>query len=326
LKVAIRIPSESVRLPPGSEREQEVSTGGNGGIPPSLYVAPILLTITFVIDSTPFYLMQDHGEGERLPLRQGCVVLSRLEGGRSMIRALAPSVKFVLSGEEVYKIDGRARAVKPGRFLLVEAGTEFEVSTPRPDETVGLCVYLGATAPPDRERGPLGRVIEGCGAEPLAPLLSRYARLLAARPDSGPALASKIVQQVTAGTEDYLSTFASRLERLSCLKRSTRIETLQRIERARAFIHDHQDKPLTLDEIAARAALSRFHLSRSFAEVHGLPPLAYHRRLRLEGAARLLRQGAASPTDLAESLGYASLSAFTRAFRQAYGVPPSRAQ
>ena len=300
--------------------------GGNGGNPPSLYVASILLTITFVIDSTPFYLMSDHGEGERLPLRHGCVVLSRLEGGRSMVRALAPSVKFVLSGEEVYKIDGRARAVKPGRFLLVEAGTQFEVSTPRPDETVGLCVYLGVSAPAAADRGPLGRVIEGCGAEPLAPLLSRYARLLAARPEAGAGLASKIVQQVTAGAEDYLSTFASRLERLSSLKRSTRIETLQRIERARAFIHDHQDRALTLDDIAARAALSRFHLSRSFAEVHGLPPLAYHRRLRLEAAARLLRDGAASPTELADRLGYASLSAFTRAFRQAYGVPPSRAQ
>src|SRR4051812_7553757 len=270
--------------------------------------------------------MSDHGEGERLPLRHGCVVLSRVGGGRSTVRALAPSVKFVLQGEEVYKIDGRSRAVRPGRFLLVEAGTEFEVSTPRPDETVGLCVYLGVAPAPAVERGPLGPVIEGCGAEPLAPLLARYARLLAARPDTGFALASKIVQQVTAGAEDYLSTFASRLERLSSLKRSTRVETLQRIERARAYIHDHEDRILNLDEIAGQAALSRFHLSRSFAEVHGLPPLAYHRRLRLDGAARLLREGAASPTELSERLGYASLSAFTRAFRQAYGVPPSRAQ
>jgi len=289
-------------------------------------VASILLAITIVIDSTPFYQIMQHGEGERLPLQRGCVVLSRLPGGRSAIRALAPSVKFVLEGEEVYKIDGRTRALRPGRFLLVEAGSEFEVTTPRPDETVGLCVYLGVAPSPAAEREPLGRVIEGCAAEPLAPLLQRYARLLSARPDKGAALAPKIVQQVTAGAEDYLSTFAGRLERLSSLKRSTRIETLQRIERARAFIHDRQDRPLTLDDVASQAALSRFHLSRSFAEVHGLPPLAYHRRLRLDGAARLLRDGAASPTELAERLGYASLSAFTRAFRQAYGVPPSRAQ
>lgn len=279
-----------------------------------------------MISSTPFFQIAQHGEGERLPLRRGCVVLSRLPGGRSAIRALAPSVKFVLSGEEIYKIDGRTRALRPGRFLLVEAGSEFEVTTPRPDETVGLCVYLGVAPAPAGDREPLGRVIEGSAAEPLAPLLARYARLLAARPEAGPTLAAKIVQQVGAGAEDYLSTFASRLERLSSLKRSTRIETLQRIERARAFVHDHQDRPLSLDEIAGQAALSRFHLSRSFAEVHGLPPLAYHRRLRLDRAARLLKDGTASPTELSERLGYASLSAFTRAFRQAYGVPPSRAQ
>jgi AraC-like DNA-binding protein len=278
-----------------------------------------------VIDSTPFFLMQRHGEGSRLPLRRGCVVLSRLDGGRSSIRALAPSVKFVLAGEEVYKIDGRTRALRPGQFLMVEAGSEFEVLTPRPDKTIGLCVYLGVSPAASPERQPLGRVIEGTRAEPLSPLLGRYARLLAQRPEAGPSLAASIVQQVSVGAEDYLSTFANRLERLGSLKRSTRIETLQRVERARAFIHDQSERPVSLDEIAGEAALSRFHLTRSFAEVHGLPPLAYHRRLRLDSAARLLKEGAASPTQLAERLGYASLSAFTRAFRQAFGVPPSRA-
>lgn len=275
---------------------------------------------------TPFFLMSQHGEGSRLPLRRGCVVLSRLDGGRSSIRALAPSVKFVLSGEEIYRIDGRTRALRPGQFLLVEAGSEFEVRTPRPDRTIGLCVYLGASQLPVAARDGLGRVLEGSSADPLSPILSRYARLLASRPEAGEALAPRIVQEVTIGAEDYVSTFANRLERLKSLKRSTRIETLQRVERARAFIHRHADRPLTLEEVAADAALSRFHLSRSFAEVHGMPPLGYHRRLRLDEAARLLKACAASPTELAERLGYGSLSAFTRAFRQTFGVPPSRAR
>jgi AraC-like DNA-binding protein len=275
---------------------------------------------------TPFFLMSQHGEGTRLPLRRGCVVLSRLEGGRSAVRALAPSVKFVLTGEEIYRIDGRTRALRPGQFLMVEAGAELEVTTPRPDRTVGLCVYLGVSPCEAASRESLGRVIEGSAAEPLSPLLSRYARLLAVRPEAGQALAPRIVQEVTIGAEDYLSTFATRLERLKSLKRSTRVETLQRVERARAFIHASADRPLTLDEVAGAAALSRFHLTRSFAEVHGVPPLAYHRRLRLDAAARLLRTGAASPTELSDRLGYASLSAFTRAFRQTYGIPPSRAR
>jgi AraC-like DNA-binding protein len=277
---------------------------------------------------TPFIPMHGHGEGCREPLKSGCVVLSRLPGGRSSIRALAPSLKYVLHGEEVYHIDGRTRCVRAGEFLLVEAGTDFEVRTARPEETVGLCVYLGVThgSPAARETLELGRVINGSPVEPLAGLLGHYARLLAARPAAGPSLARRIVQEATIGAEDYLATFANRLERLGSLKRSTRIETLQRVERARCFIHAHSGRTITLEEIAAEAALSRFHLTRSFAEVHGLPPLAYHRRLRLEAAAQLLKREAASATEVAEQLGYGSLSAFTRAFRQAFGVPPSQAR
>ena len=278
---------------------------------------------------TPFIQVSEHGEGLRRPLRRGSVVLSKLPGGRSAIRALAPSVKYVLRGEEVYRIDGRTRCVRAGEFLLVEAGSEFEVRTPRPDETVGLCVYLGvgeggtATV---RSPGELDRVINGSPIDPLAGMLGRYARLLSQRPQAGPALARRIVQEVTIGAEDYLSSFANRLERLGSLKRSTRIETLHRVERARCFIHSGADRSVTLEEIASEAALSRFHLTRSFADVFGLPPLAYHRRLRLDTAARRLRRDEVSATELAGQLGYGSLSAFTRAFRQHFGVPPSQAR
>jgi AraC family transcriptional regulator len=277
---------------------------------------------------TPFHHIRRHGEGSRLALRHGTVVLSRLEGGRSALRAFAPSVKYVLQGEEVYRIDGRTRCVRPGEFLLVEAGAEFEVRTPRPDDTLGLCVYLGAGEPsPGRdELLGIGRVIGGSPIDPLAGLLGRYARLLAARPAAGPALARRIVHEVTAGAEDYLAAFAQRLERLGSVKRSTRVETLQRIERARSFIHARAGRSVTLGEIASHAALSRFHLTRSFTEAFGLPPLAYHRRLRLDAAARLLKADAASATAIAEQLGYGSLSAFTRAFRHNFGVPPSRAR
>jgi AraC-like DNA-binding protein len=226
----------------------------------------------------------------------------------------------------VYSIDGRTRAVRPGQFLLVEAGSDLEARTPPSDKTVGLCVYLGASLAPEADRGALGRVIEGSAAEPLAALLGRYAALLARKPQAGEALAARIVDEVTVAAEDFVSSFCNRLDRLGSLKRSTRIETLQRVERARAFIHANTDRALSLDSIAAAAALSRFHLSRSFASVHGLPPLAYHRRLRLDVAAQLLKAEAASASELAGRLGYGSLSAFTRAFRQAYGVPPSGAR
>jgi AraC-like DNA-binding protein len=280
-------------------------------------------------DPTPFIHLSSHGEGIRQPLTSGTVVLSRLGAGRSRLRALAPSVKYVLEGEEVYLIEGRTRRLRAGEFMLVEAGVEFEARMTASDSAIGLCVYLpvedggaaAASAPLGR-----GRAIAGSRIDPLASLLGHYARVLAERPALGPALARRLVHEATVGVEDYLAAFSMRLERLHSVKRATRVETLQRVERARCFIHDNAGRALTLDEVAGEAALSRFHLTRSFAEVFGLPPLAYHRRLRLEVAARLLRSGGESATGVAERLGYGSLSAFTRAFRQNFGVPPGQAR
>ena len=276
---------------------------------------------------TPFFLMSAHGEAVRLPLASGTVILSRLPSGRSRIRAEAPSIKYVLEGEATYDIEGRTRRLRSGEFMLVDAGVEVEARTARPEETVGLCIYLGAAAAPSAG-APLacGRAIAGNRNDPLAALLGHYARLLAARPGDGPALARRIVREATVGAENHLAAFASRLDRLASVKQSTRVETLQRIERARAFIHEGADRPVSLEEVAGHAALSRFHLTRSFTQVFGLPPLAYHRRLRLEAAARLLKSDSTTPSELAEQLGYASLSAFTRAFRHNFGVPPSRAK
>jgi AraC-like DNA-binding protein len=163
----------------------------------------------------------------------------------------------------------------------------------------------------------------GSADEPLAALLARYAAALAAQPDAGHSLARRIVREVGARTDSFLCDFRGRLDRMSSAKLSTRVETLQRLERARSFIHEHRGRPLALDEIAAHAALSRFHLTRSFAEAYGAPPLLYHRTLRLEAAAERIRGGWTSPTQAAEELGYASLSAFTRAFRHKFGIPPS---
>jgi len=275
-----------------------------------------------------FSLMLAHGEGSRLPRPGGFVVLSRLAGGRSQIRALAPSVKFVLQGEEVYEIDGRTRRIRPGEFLLVDAGAEIEVTTPRNAETIGLCVYFGGEAgTPLAEPGrrPLNpRAVNGSTLDPLAGLLESHARALAGRPEAGVDLAPSIVAAAERATEAYLSAWDNRLARLGSLKHSTRVETLQRLERARAFLHANAGRIVTLEEVAAHAALSRFHLTRSFAEAFGVPPLAYHRNLRLDSAARLIAEEGVPATVIAEQLGYASLSAFSRAFRQKFGVPPSR--
>jgi AraC family transcriptional regulator len=76
-------------------------------------------------------------------------------------------------------------------------------------------------------------------------------------------------------------------------------------------------------ELARRAHLSRFHFDRVSAAILGESPAAFRRRLLLERAGYELTHGA-SATDAAFGAGYGSLEAFSRAFRLAYGVAPSR--
>jgi AraC family transcriptional regulator len=83
------------------------------------------------------------------------------------------------------------------------------------------------------------------------------------------------------------------------------------------------DEALDLAVIAKNAALSPFHFHRIFRGMIGETPLEMHRRLRLERAARQLLATDAAITTIAFDAGYETHEAFTRAFRQAYGISPS---
>jgi AraC family transcriptional regulator len=83
------------------------------------------------------------------------------------------------------------------------------------------------------------------------------------------------------------------------------------------------DEPQDGRALARRAHFSRDHLDRLLAAATGETPAALRRRLLLERAAWQLRTGAATPSEAAPAAGYGSLAAFSRAFKAAYGTPPS---
>src|SRR3982074_2293585 len=88
------------------------------------------------------------------------------------------------------------------------------------------------------------------------------------------------------------------------------------------FIESHLADALTLDEVAAIAGVSRFHLVRAFAAATGFSVMRYVRARRLSEAARALAGGAPDILTLALDADYGSHEAFTRAFRHHFGVTP----
>ena len=93
-------------------------------------------------------------------------------------------------------------------------------------------------------------------------------------------------------------------------------------QKALWYIESHLADPLTLEQIAVIGGVSRFHMVRAFAAATGLSVMRYVRTRRLSEAARALAGGAPDILNLALDADYGSHEAFTRAFRDHFGVTP----
>ena len=89
------------------------------------------------------------------------------------------------------------------------------------------------------------------------------------------------------------------------------------------YMHDHLDQDITLDDLAAVAHVSKYHLIRTFKARTGFPPHTYLQQLRLRRASSLLGQTSASVAQVARESGYRSASQFAAAFRRHYGQSPA---
>jgi AraC-like DNA-binding protein len=105
-------------------------------------------------------------------------------------------------------------------------------------------------------------------------------------------------------------------ERIDCVKPATRVQLLRRLLLAADFIASRHDEPISLDEMARAASLSRFHFVRLFSLVHGETPHAFLRRKRTTVARRHLAVGGAC-SEAASRAGFGSRSALFRNLRKA---------
>ncbi|MEW6340577.1 MAG: AraC family transcriptional regulator [Paraburkholderia sp.] len=95
----------------------------------------------------------------------------------------------------------------------------------------------------------------------------------------------------------------------------------QKMARVRDYIAARFARDIPIDELAAVASLSRYHLIRAFRKEYGLPPHAYANQLRLIAAKQLLVAGR-SAVDAAASAGFYDQSHLNRVFKRAYGITP----
>jgi AraC-like DNA-binding protein len=251
------------------------------------------------------------------------VIFSEISKSDYIVGSSPFSLNFVLEGEECYEVGGETFRVRPGQFLLLEAGTHFRVTFPKRTITRALCLclpgsfrrYGGAT-----EQG--GIVLSGTTTG-LGRRLRASAAAVAADPRIGPTIADALA----SGAMEELPRFAAFMnQRLDALpaQPATARALLQRLDRACDYLHTHVEAPVSLDRLARVAGMSPYHLARSFKAAYGDAPTRFHQRLRMERAADELQSGRLSAGKAAERYGFSDQSSFSRAFRRHFRTSPAQ--
>ena len=90
----------------------------------------------------------------------------------------------------------------------------------------------------------------------------------------------------------------------------------------RQYLHANLRELIPTAALAAISRLTECHLIRAFHLEFGLPPHAYHLRLRLAAASELLSQGV-TVSSVAYECGFADQSHLSRRFKEVFGVTPA---
>jgi transcriptional regulator GlxA family with amidase domain len=88
------------------------------------------------------------------------------------------------------------------------------------------------------------------------------------------------------------------------------------------WIAEHLDRPLSVDALAERVAMSPRNFARVFSQEFGTTPGRYLVRLRVEAARRLLEQTDRGLKQVASASGFRSADVMRRAIQRALGTTP----
>lgn len=238
-------------------------------------------------------------------------------------------IYFLMSGDVTYTIESKLYRVMPGDILLISPRElhKLHIRTDRePYERYVLWV-----APKTLRRLSTGKTdLLQC----LDPSRPGYRNQLHPLPEEQQYLHGLIRRlHLERQAEGYGSDLAAEsllpqilieINRVAQRQEATEEDasrSSQVVSAAVDYIGEHYGEPLSLEELAERFYVSKYHLSHEFNRLVGTSIHRYILKKRLQIARQLMARGK-RPGEVWESCGFGDYTGFYRAFRAEYGVSP----
>lgn len=224
-------------------------------------------------------------------------------------------IGVVLAGKGRLQLEGTARTVGKGMAIYLPAGSSYGLSAD--SQLVMLLVYFDAW----RTNWDGTRQMQ----ERMLPQAVFHFRNDARLPIQVKRIVNCWLNPSPANileSHGVLYEVLAYLEVLEPADRPSRGTQYRLVEQVKAYLNNHVEDKLSLDELSERFLINKFHLIQIFKEIEGTTPMQYYQTLRLHKALTLLELGQLSLREIAENVGYQSPQAFSNAFRKRFGVSP----
>ena len=230
---------------------------------------------------------------------------------------------FVYSGEGRYLVDSKAYDIKEGDLVICNAGILHGES---PEDTrhvrsysVGISnvAFLGLPDNQlcDEETNP----VLTCGM--LSKQIGEIFRLIYLLSSD-----TKNLKETcnTLSISLLLLTYEMILSRDRNAAIHTRSSASATAYRVRRYLDTHYREALTLSDISKALHINEYYLAHAFKDEFDLPPIQYVMKRRIGEAQGLLMDTSISIGDIADYLGFSSVSHLNTMFNKYVGIPPGK--
>lgn len=236
-------------------------------------------------------------------------------------------IVLLISGSVDYAVEDKVYTLRPWDMLLVRHHTIHKALIDKSVPYERIIIYL--------DRHSFDRVLPGAGLRECfehADATGQHLLTPAGEPRAALSAALSAFEDSLADNEfgaqamrdTLMMQLLIRINRIAAAAPEREEKKLdEKIEKTLSYINENLSRELTVDVLADRVYLSRYHFMRLFKAQTGMTVHAYIRRKRLLYAARLIREGV-NANKAAFDSGFADYSTFHRAFTESFGMSPGK--
>jgi AraC-like DNA-binding protein len=227
------------------------------------------------------------------------------------------SLKFCLSGLEIYRINGYEKRLNPGEFILVNPGQNFEIIADKKN-TEGICLFF--------EDSIVNNISDTIFENTKYNILDNIELMNNINLIKNNVVRNRL-ERVNINFNSLLELLTNdnkvlkhSLNGLEMRNNELSIDLAYRLMKVKEFIDNNYYENLDIDQLANLSYTSKFHFLRMYKKLFGTSPYHYILELKLIESKKLLKNH--TTIEVASKLNFTDRSAFSNRFKRRFKENP----